>query len=131
MRHVIVGASAAGMAAAEAIRKRDPTAEIVMLSDEARRPYYRPLIPYLIFGGKPESEIVREPRLTPKRLDLLLNARAKSLDPSKHTLTLADGSTLAYDRLLLATGASPVRPAITGLDGPGMRLPRRRAPAVL
>jgi NAD(P)H-nitrite reductase large subunit len=117
MQHVIVGASAAGMAAAEAIRKRDPTAEIVMLSDEAHPPYYRPLIPYLIYQGKTGDELLREPRLTPANLDLRLKARATGLDPAKHTLALADGSTIAYDRLLLATGASPIQPNIEGLDG--------------
>ncbi|MCJ7583219.1 MAG: FAD-dependent oxidoreductase [Anaerolineales bacterium] len=117
MQHVIVGASAAGMAAAEAIRKRDPTAEIVMLSDEAHPPYYRPLIPYLIHQGKTGDELLREPRLTPANLDLRLKSRATGLDPAKHSLTLADGSSLAYDCLLLATGASPILPNIEGLDG--------------
>ena len=117
MQHVIVGASAAGMAAAEAIRKRDPTADIIMLSDEAHPPYYRPLIPYLIHQGKTGDELLREPRLTPANLDLRLKARATGLDPAKHTLALADGSTIAYDRLLLATGASPIQPNIEGLDG--------------
>lgn len=120
MQHVIVGASAAGMAAAEAIRKRDPTAEIVMLSDEAHPPYYRPLIPYLIHRGKTGDEILREPRLTPVHLDLRLKARATGLDPAKHTLALADGSSLAYDCLLLATGASPILPNIESLDGSGV-----------
>ena len=117
MQHVIVGASAAGMAAAEAIRKRDPTADIVMLSDEAHPPYYRPLIPYLIYQGKTGDELLREPRLTPANLDLRLKARVTRLDPAKHSLTLADGSSLAYDCLLLATGASPILPNIEGLDG--------------
>jgi NAD(P)H-nitrite reductase large subunit len=120
MQHVIVGSSAAGIAAAEAIRKRDPTAEIVMLSDEAHPPYYRPLIPYLIYKGKTGDEILRESRLTPAHLDLRLKAHTTGLDPAKHSLALADGSNLAYDCLLLATGASPIRPNIEGLDGSGI-----------
>jgi NAD(P)H-nitrite reductase large subunit len=119
MRSVIVGASAAGMAAAAAIRKRDPTAEIVILSDEPQGPYYRPLIPYLIYQGKPESEILRDARSTPNT-EIRLSIRATALDPDKQTLTLSDGSQLSYDRLLLATGASPVRPNLPGLDGPGV-----------
>ncbi len=120
MRHVIVGASAAGMAAAEAIRKRDPAAEIVVLTDERHPPYYRPLIPYLLYAGKTPAEIVREPRLTPARLELLSNAHAARLDPAARCLVLADGSTLSYDRLLLATGARPLRPEVAGLNGPGV-----------
>src|SRR3990170_4394199 len=75
MRTVIVGASAAGMAAAEAIRKRDPNAEIVMLSDETHPPYYRPLIPYLIYKEKTGEDILRQARLTPSNLDLRLGFR--------------------------------------------------------
>jgi NAD(P)H-nitrite reductase large subunit len=122
MRHVIVGASAAGMAAADAIRKRDPTAEIVMLSEEPRPPYYRPLIPYLIYDGKPESEIVRTHVGDDKGrpYDIRPGVRAASLDPVKRTLTVGKDAILSYDRLLLATGASAIRPDIAGLNGPGV-----------
>jgi len=126
MRHVIVGASAAGMAAAEAIRKRQPSAEIVMLSAEARPPYYRPLIPYIIYQGKPDDEILREPRLTPRDIHLRLDTRAIRLDPQAHVLYCVDGQgheidpPMYYDRLLIATGASPIRPPIPGLEGGGV-----------
>jgi NAD(P)H-nitrite reductase large subunit len=120
MRNVIVGASAAGMAAAEAVRKRDPGAEIVMLSDETHRPYYRPLIPYLIYKEKTGEDILRQARLTPSNLDLRLGVRAAHLDPKNHTLTLGQADSLSYDRLLIATGASPVRPEISGLERPGV-----------
>ncbi|MGC1377230.1 MAG: FAD-dependent oxidoreductase [Anaerolineales bacterium] len=120
MRNVIVGASAAGMAAAEAIRKRDPGAEIVMLTDETHPPYYRPLIPYLIYKEKTGEDILRQARLTPSNLDLRLDVRATHLDPKTHTLTLGQADSLSYDRLLIATGASPVRPNIVGLEGNGV-----------
>jgi len=120
MRHVIVGASAAGMAAAEAIRKRDPITEIVMLSNETHPPYYRPLIPYLIYKEKTGEDILRQARLTPSNLDLRLGVRATRLDPKNHTLTLEHDEILSYDHLLIATGASPIRPDISGLDGPGV-----------
>ena len=120
MRTVIVGASAAGMAAAEAVRKRDPSAEIVMLSDETHPPYYRPLIPYLIYKEKTGEDILRQARLTPSNLDLRLGVHATYLDPKNHTLTLGHDEILSYDRLLIATGASPIRPDISGLEGPGV-----------
>lgn len=120
MEYVIVGASAAGMAAAEAIRKRDPSADIVMLSDETHPPYYRPLIPYLIYREKTGEDILRQARLTPSNLDLRLGLRATHLDPKNQALTLGHADSLSYDRLLIATGASPVRPDISGLDGPGV-----------
>ncbi len=120
MKYVIVGASAAGMTAAEAIRKRDPTAEIVMLSDETYPPYYRPLIPYLIYKGKTGEDLLRQARLTPSALDLRLGVRAIQLDPENNTLILDRGLRLPYDRLLIATGSSPIRPNVSGLDGPGV-----------
>jgi NAD(P)H-nitrite reductase large subunit len=120
MRHVIVGASAAGMAAAETIRKRDLSAEIVMLSDETHPPYYRPLIPYLIYKEKTGEDISRQARLTPSNIDLRLGIRAAQLDPKNHTLTLEHADSLSYDRLLIATGASPIRSDISGLDGSGV-----------
>jgi NAD(P)H-nitrite reductase large subunit len=120
MRIVIIGASAAGMAAAEAVRKRDPRAEIVMLSDEAHPPYYRPLIPYLIYKEKTGEDILRQPRLTPLNIDLRLGIHAKQLDPKDRAVNLGQADSLSYDRLLIATGASPVRPEISGLEGPGV-----------
>jgi nitrite reductase (NADH) large subunit len=120
MRYVIVGASAAGMAAAEAIRKRDPTSGIVMLSDESYPPYYRPLISYLVYREKTGQDILRPACLTSSNIDLRLGVRATHLDPGNQTLSFGHQETLAYDRLLIATGASPVRPNISGLDGPGV-----------
>jgi hypothetical protein len=60
MQYLILGASAGGLSAASAIRKRDPTARIQILSDESRPPYYRPLIPYLLTGEKGEMELQRQ-----------------------------------------------------------------------
>ncbi|HJW91417.1 MAG TPA: FAD-dependent oxidoreductase [Anaerolineales bacterium] len=120
MRYVIVGASAAGLSAAQAIRKRDPTAAIQILSAEARPPYYRPLIPYLITGEKGEAELLREPRWLPPEIDLRLGLEATALRPESRQLTLAGGETLAYDCLLLATGAEPILPDVPGLRGPGV-----------
>ncbi|HCC78539.1 MAG: hypothetical protein A2X25_09490 [Chloroflexi bacterium GWB2_49_20] len=120
MKHVIVGASAAGMAAAEAIRKRDPGAEIVILSNETHPPYYRPLIPYLIYNEKTGEDISRQARLTPSNLDLRLGVHATILDSKNHILAFELADSLSYDRLLIATGASPIRPNISGLDGPGV-----------
>ncbi|MDF1556081.1 MAG: FAD-dependent oxidoreductase, partial [Deferrisomatales bacterium] len=55
MRYVIVGASAAGLAAAEAIVAADTGAEVLLVSEEARPPYCRPLISYWLAGESPES----------------------------------------------------------------------------
>ncbi|OQY18386.1 MAG: hypothetical protein B6I35_13115, partial [Anaerolineaceae bacterium 4572_32.2] len=56
-RYVIVGGSAAGMAAAQAIRELDSHGAITVLSAEADPPYYRPLIPFIVDGRKTAGEI--------------------------------------------------------------------------
>lgn len=50
--YLIIGGSAAGMAAAQAIREKDPKGTITVLSEEPDMPYFRPLIPYVVTGKK-------------------------------------------------------------------------------
>ncbi len=125
MRYVIIGNSAAGTAAAEGIRRWDRTGQIVVISDEPHPAYHRPLIPYLIEGTKPPEQIRRDPAHLPANLDVRLGRRVTRIDPAAHTVALDDGAELSYDRLLLATGSSPIRPPIPGLDGPGVYTLRR------
>ena len=56
-RYLIIGGSAAGMAAAQAIREQDPLGEIQVLSAEADLPYFRPLIPFVVAEEKAEEEL--------------------------------------------------------------------------
>ena len=77
--YVIIGASAAGMAAAEAIRQSDSTGVITVLSEEPVQPYFRPMIPFLISGKKSAADmtligqgcLAREPRFRDKGLTQL------------------------------------------------------------
>ena len=80
--HVIIGAGAAGMAAASAIREQDRTARITVLSAESDRPYFRPMIPYLISGQKQPSEIAMEGRgpFLDAGADIRLSARAAAIE---------------------------------------------------
>lgn len=125
MRYVIIGNSAAGMAAAEGIRRWDRTGPITVISDEPHPAYHRPLIPYLIERTKPPEAIRRDPVHQPADLDVRTGQRVARIDPEAHKATLEDGEKLGYDRLLLATGSSPIRPPIPGLDGPGVYTLRR------
>ncbi len=125
MRYVIIGNSAAGMAAAEGIRRWDQAGQVIVISDEPYPSYHRPLIPYLIEGTKSPDRIYRDPSRLPANLDVRVMRRVVQLDPEAHTITLDDGEVLSYDRLLLATGSSPIRPPIPGLDGPGVYTLRR------
>lgn len=96
-----------------------------MVSDERHPPYHRPLIPYLIEGTKTPEKVQRDPARLPADLAVRLGRRATRVDPEAHTVVLDDGEELSYDRLLLATGSSPIRPPIPGLDGPSVYTLRR------
>lgn len=120
MRYVIIGNSAAGNAAARAIRARDPGGEVTLIGDEARPAYYRPLIPFLIDRERPEEDLFRDELHLPHGVTLHLGRRAIRIDPSDKTVLLDDGQRVSYDQLLLATGSSAVRPPIVGVEGPGV-----------
>lgn len=120
MEHVIVGSGPAGVIAAENLRKISPNDSVTLIGDESYPAYSRMAIPYMLAGNVDESGTYL--RHHPKHFDRLkINVRNESvtaLSPSNQSLTLSDGSTLNYDRLLLAMGASAVRPPISGMDLP-------------
>ncbi|HRI93128.1 MAG TPA: FAD-dependent oxidoreductase, partial [Accumulibacter sp.] len=120
MRHLIIGNGPAGVVAAETLRRADAQAEITLLGDEAEPPYSRMAIPYLLSGKIGEAgTYLRKDADHFERLRIkLLHGRAAALDAGQQTVTLSDGSTLAWDRLLIASGAHPVRPPIPGIDLP-------------
>lgn len=120
MRHVIVGNGAAGVAAAEAIRRCDVAGEIVMLSDEPYPAYYRPILPFLLYDAPEGQNLYRDTLHMPREVDVRLGARVCAILPNERAVILETGERLSYDKLLLATGASSARPPIAGLDGPGV-----------
>ncbi len=122
MHHVILGAGPAGVIAAETLRKHAPTDTITMVGDESEPPYSRMAIPYLLMGNVGERGTYLRKGLT--HFDDLkikmVHARASALDSAAKTVTLDNGSTLTFDRLLIATGSHPIRPPIPGMDLPGI-----------
>ena len=122
MKHVILGNGPAGVIAAETIRKHAPRDEIVLLGDEPEPPYSRMAIPYLLSGGiGEEGTYLRKGKdhFAVQKITLR-TGRAKSVDGTKRAVVLDDGTALAFDRLLIATGSSPIRPPIEGIDLPGV-----------
>jgi len=109
---VIIGGGAAGSAAAEALRREGFNGAITMISADTDAPYDRPNISkdYLA-GTAPEDWIPLRPlsAYDDQRIVLRLSTRATEIDPAQHRVRLSDGTSLAYDALLLATGATPVR----------------------
>ncbi|HJV67716.1 NAD(P)/FAD-dependent oxidoreductase [Ideonella sp.] len=123
MKHVILGAGPAGVIAAETIRKHAPNDVITVVGDEPELPYSRMAIPYLLMGhiGEEGTHLRRGARAHYDKLRITLKqGRAAQVDTTARQVILDDGSSLPYDRLLVATGSSPATPPIPGIDGPGV-----------
>jgi NADPH-dependent 2,4-dienoyl-CoA reductase/sulfur reductase-like enzyme len=124
MEFVIIGAGSAGVRAAETLRETQADAGITLLSGEPGEPYARMAIPYIL-NGSIGDDGARQ-RRSHQHLDTLriryLNRQARKVNPAPDggTVDLDDGTQLAYDRLLVATGSSPTLPPIPGTDLPGV-----------
>lgn len=122
MKYVVLGAGPAGVTAAETIRSYDTTGEILMIGGEPEPPYSRMALPYLIYGKINEDGTYL--RQDPTHFDQLniqyKTGLASGIDTAAKTLTMQDGETVSYDKLLIATGASPIMPPMPGADLPGV-----------
>jgi NADPH-dependent 2,4-dienoyl-CoA reductase/sulfur reductase-like enzyme/nitrite reductase/ring-hydroxylating ferredoxin subunit len=120
-RIVILGGGAAGFAAAERLRREQYQGSIVMLSNDAAAPVDRPNLSKDYLAGKAPEEWLplRAASFYSKQgIELRLNMDVTGIDARSREVALADGSKVPYDRLLLATGAEPVRLSIPGADQP-------------
>lgn len=118
-RYLIVGQGVASIAAAEAIRAADTTGEITLLSDDPHGYYSRPGLAYYLTGEIRRSHLFPWRDQEFQQLGLQrLHDQVVRVDPGGHCVLLASGATLPYDRLLLATGSSAVRPRLPGSDLP-------------
>jgi 3-phenylpropionate/trans-cinnamate dioxygenase ferredoxin reductase component len=127
---VIVGASLAGAKAAEALREEGFDGQVVLIGDEADRPYERPPLSKDYLLGKAEREtIYTHPAswYADNNVDLRLGVEVTAIDPAAHEIALADGSRASYTRLLLTTGSSPRRLLVPGADQDGLLYLRRVA----
>ncbi|MEP9399727.1 FAD-dependent oxidoreductase [Mesorhizobium sp. KR2-14] len=118
-RIVIVGGGAAGFAAAEMLRRRGYAGQLTMLSADADAPYDRPNLSKDYLAGTAEEGWIplRSPKYyARKQIDLQLGTSVERIDPEARTVIAADGRSFPFDRLLLATGAEPVRLPIPGAD---------------
>ncbi|HYN58119.1 MAG TPA: FAD-dependent oxidoreductase [Rubrivivax sp.] len=123
MRHVILGAGPAGVIAAETLRKHSASDQIVIVGDEPEAPYSRMAIPYLLIGriGESGTHLRHEAQHFERQRIELRRARATGVDTARRSVALDDGTALDFDTLLIATGSSPSRPPIPGIDSPGVR----------
>ena len=118
MQYVIIGNSTAATFAIEGIRAVDKAGSIAVISDETRPAYGRPLISYYLYGRiRLENTDYRSASFyTDNGVTLKYGVRAEKIDPKKKTVAVSDGSTIGYDKLLVATGSSPLVPPADGLD---------------
>jgi NADPH-dependent 2,4-dienoyl-CoA reductase/sulfur reductase-like enzyme len=120
-RIVIVGGGAAGFAAADMLRRQGYQDSIMMLSNDDASPVDRPnLSKDYLAGSAPQDWLPLRPDdfYKDSHIDLKLNTEVGKIDARASSVALKDGSSVPYDRLLLATGAEPVRLPIPGMDLP-------------
>jgi len=103
-RIVIAGAGLAGLRAAQAARAAGHEGEIVLIGDEPHPPYTRPPLSKELLKGEQSAENCAFPGLDVLEAELRLSSTMTGVNPEAHTVTLHDGSTLEYGRLILATG---------------------------
>lgn len=126
---VIIGAGAAGMMAAETLRKEGYQGDVALIDPDADAPYDRPnLSKDFLAGNAPEEWLqLRSPEFYQEHhIDRIVGA-VESIDPQSRSVRLSDGRQLSFGALLLATGAAPIRLPIPGSDLPHVHVLRSRA----
>ncbi len=115
MSMLIIGSGAAALSAIKAIRSNEPKVKIRLITNEDPPFYYRPMIPLIIDGSRTTEDI----KLTfdpVERFDIeLLHGTVVSINTDSRTVSLSDSRTLSYEKLLIASGSSPVMPEIEGI----------------
>jgi len=132
-RFLIVGGGIAALSAAAAIRKRNHTGKITILTEEEAKPYYRPVLPDFISSDLSGEKfyVYADEWYQRKQVEVRTSCRVSQLDTGSRQVTLADGSMLDYDKLILATGARSSVPGIPGADKAGVLTLRDLADARL
>jgi NAD(P)H-nitrite reductase large subunit len=121
-KYLIIGNSAGGVGAAEAIRECDPGGRLLIVSGEPYPAYSRPLISEYLSHERTLDTMLFRPAdfYTRNGIELLSGREVLKIDPAGRTATLDDSSTITWQKLLLATGGQPIIPTIKGQDKEGV-----------
>jgi 3-phenylpropionate/trans-cinnamate dioxygenase ferredoxin reductase subunit len=131
-RIVIIGASLAGAKAAETLRAEGWDGQVVLIGDETALPYERPPLSKGVLLGKDQPDVGQihdQPWYDENNIELRLGTEATAIDTAAKTVTLADGSQVGYDKLLIATGSRVRKLDVPGADLPGIHYLRTAAQA--
>jgi len=122
VEYVIIGGSAGGVGAVEAIREVDPAGAITVISEEPFPQYSRPMIADFLSGETPfEKMTYRDGKFWERNgVHALLGRKAVGLDLTKRQVRLDDGDEVAFEKLLIATGGRPFIPGIEGTEKKGV-----------
>ncbi len=121
-KYLIIGNSAGGIGAAEAIREIDCIGRVIMVTDEPYFAYSRPLIAKLLTAERNLQEIYfRSPQFYAESgIELMTSVRVERILPDENLAILHDGRQIAWEKLLLAIGGKPIIPQVEGIDLPGV-----------
>jgi len=122
VKYLIIGNSAGGIGAAEAISEVGKTGTITIISAEPYPAYSRPLISEYLAERCPLERMLFRPEdfYRVKNINTMLGQEVTELNINKHSVNLSDGTTIFWEKLLLATGGSPTIPGINGIDLKGV-----------
>jgi len=121
-KYVIVGASAAGTGAVEAIRAVDPAGALTVISDETCTQYSRPMISDFVSGKADVAKMKcrSDSFWSQNNVEIVTGKKATALNLTQKTVTLEDGTQIPYEKLLLATGGKPFVPKMDGQEKDGV-----------
>lgn len=117
-KYLIAGSSHAALSALNSIRMMDPDGSLTLITKDERLPYSPTVLPYVVSGqSNPEKVQLRDDEFfTKNKVKFVSGAGLSTLNADSKTVTLQDGQEWQYEKLLLATGASPAIPPIPGLQ---------------
>ncbi len=129
-KYALVGGGLASAKAAEAIRKYDTEGTILIIGSEPHAPYHRPPLSKEYLRGEADSDSLLPIQPTDwyetNSVTLLTGTKAMGADTGAKTITLDNGDTVSYEKMLVATGSAPKPLDVPGGDGPNVRTLRTR-----
>ncbi len=122
-KYLVIGGGLAAGEAVKNIRKLDADSSLTLVTEEGRLPYNRPpLSKEFLRGEEQEEDLFVSPQdfYRDNKVETILNVRAEALDAAAKEVTLSNGDSVSFEKLLIATGGSPVRLPLPGIDRDGV-----------